>query len=385
MAQETPETPGCSSTTCFASTARTIPPEASTDETDRDTRAGAEPSDLARFEAEARAGAGIDHPNIIKIFEIGEHDGRPYFSLEFLEGGSLSQRIDCKSHRQLGYFAQHKMGDSQAALRHYQQSLEIARACVAKEPGNDKFKEDLANTLFMMANAESQLGHLEQLCHTILAREPELWSVVHSLARSYNNSGMLLYLIGRDPAGAREYHRKALELISRWVAADPTNAHAQERLATTLYYEATCARQSGDRAGAAAGYRRCLEIREKLATDPKAQIPRIDLMVAQARCGTHAQASAIASDLMARSPDNAKICFQSAWGFALSAGALRDQAPPISPDAGVSRLGPDHEAMTRDYADVVGLETDPDLEPIRDEPAFRTLLAEFPRPATTKP
>ena len=55
--------------------------------------AGAQPDDLARFEAEARAVAAIDHPNIIKIFEIGERDGLPYFSLEFLAGGSLAERI----------------------------------------------------------------------------------------------------------------------------------------------------------------------------------------------------------------------------------------------------------------------------------------------------
>jgi serine/threonine-protein kinase len=55
--------------------------------------AGARPEDLDRFEAEARAVAGIDHPNIVRIYEIGELEGQPYFSLEFLARGSLAKLI----------------------------------------------------------------------------------------------------------------------------------------------------------------------------------------------------------------------------------------------------------------------------------------------------
>ena len=48
---------------------------------------------LARFRAEAEAVAKLPHSNIVQIYETGEHEGRPFFSLEYVDGGSLDQRI----------------------------------------------------------------------------------------------------------------------------------------------------------------------------------------------------------------------------------------------------------------------------------------------------
>jgi eukaryotic-like serine/threonine-protein kinase len=57
-------------------------------------RAGSGSADRQRFQSEAEAVARLDHPHIVQIFEVGDFEGQPYFALEFMDGGSLTQLLN---------------------------------------------------------------------------------------------------------------------------------------------------------------------------------------------------------------------------------------------------------------------------------------------------
>ena len=54
----------------------------------------ASPQEVQRFHTEAEAAAGLDHPNIVPIHEIGEHDGQQYFSMNLVEAGTMRGLVE---------------------------------------------------------------------------------------------------------------------------------------------------------------------------------------------------------------------------------------------------------------------------------------------------
>ena len=51
-------------------------------------------ANLVRFLAEAEAAAAVDHPHVVRVYDFGQHAGRPFLAMEYLSGGTLAARLE---------------------------------------------------------------------------------------------------------------------------------------------------------------------------------------------------------------------------------------------------------------------------------------------------
>src|SRR5207253_1849570 len=57
------------------------------------TRAYPNPLETARFRREGQTLAQLQHPNIVQVYDLGEHEGQAYMATEYVEGGTLAEKL----------------------------------------------------------------------------------------------------------------------------------------------------------------------------------------------------------------------------------------------------------------------------------------------------
>ncbi|MCP4892033.1 MAG: serine/threonine-protein kinase [Rubripirellula sp.] len=184
-------------------------------------------ADLNRFLAEASASARLKHPNIVPVYDAGDVEGRPFFSMQLIEGQTLAERVA------LGVLPQREAASIVAS---------VARAiAVAHEnqvlhrdlkPSNILISED-GTPLVTDFGLAKQIGNGEELTRSgMMVGTPAYMSPEQASGRRnlvgpasdvYSLGGVLYYaLTGRSPLVADT----PMEMVMRVIEQDPTPPRA---------------------------------------------------------------------------------------------------------------------------------------------------------------
>lgn len=117
---------------------------------------GVEKAMRKRFQTEARAMAALDHPGILPIYEVGESNGLPFFSMKLATGGSLSERL--KGEPIAGKVAATWLSEICSAINHAHQRGVLHRDL---KPANFLFDEE--DRLYVADFGVAKLLDLENL------------------------------------------------------------------------------------------------------------------------------------------------------------------------------------------------------------------------------
>jgi serine/threonine protein kinase/tetratricopeptide (TPR) repeat protein len=290
----------------------------------------------------------------------------------------------------------YRLGDPAAALPYIERAMGVAQDLMSTystdpdlaqmEPGKRPTISDVEQALikatggvgdlsFRLRNSEQSLqmfGQAVERRERMLAENPRKLDLKQECARTYGALGDICLMLG-DADRAKQAFDRARAPLEQLVATDPYAAMTQRNLALLYYRLGNYARRINDLELAKENYAKALSIRKDLVErSPENDRRQMELMLAQAHCGEHQPASALANKYASSgSPDNETL-IDVARCLAQCSQATDD--PALRSEYSSRALGALGTAVAQGYRDVVFLECDPDLDPLRDQAAFNALL-----------
>lgn len=279
-----------------------------------------------------------------------------------------------------------RLGDPAAALVHFKRSLESIQSLTTTYPQDVGIQLELARCFsavgeasFRVKDAAAGKTYYDQcsrLRESLYKTYPKNFRIKQELARWYGVLGELDRRSGNSK-GAGDYWHQYLKLGQELAAIDPNNVDFQNDVANAYYRLGMLAQQQGDRPGAQKAFSECRKIRESLAAaDRVNDRKQIAVMLVLPHCDEYQQAEALAEKFAAAAAKDRELLIEIACCYAQCAAAVPNN-PKLAQRYRDKALAAIANVIAQGYKDSQQLETDPDLDPLRDQPRFKALLAKL--------
>jgi eukaryotic-like serine/threonine-protein kinase len=287
-----------------------------------------------------------------------------------------------------------RLGEPGRATGYFSDALKIREHLVERQPTNLELQLDVARSRTALGEvrfrsrdwttARDHFAKALEICDRAQQTEPDNPRNKQELANILGNFGVFL-LRTADLPEAQKHLTRGQKLMDELVALDAKVARYQRYLALADYRCGTLARLQNDTAVAERWNRMSLDLRKKLADDdPKSERRQIELLLVQSRTSAHKSVADMATKILQKPNLDREVLVELAQCYSQAAASVSDDSAlrQIYINQALDML---KRAFKQGYKDFVVLETEPDLQAIRDLPEFKQLIKDATTVAAKSP